>query len=211
MIGNCHVVLPYPRINRRRFIEYLKPRLTPAGLENIETAYIFAKHGHRNQKREDGTRYFEHPRAVAWILAKELMITDWRIIVEALLHDLKEDTFLLSWRRIQINFGAIVVLDLKLLTKEPKHVYHHRLIELAGIRALMVKLADRTNNMRSLGACKLAKQMKQVKETREVYIPLTDLLIKKLPAKDKWRGEYLKNELVRLCEKYKAMFPKTNA
>ena len=193
----------YPRIGRKRFIDKLKPLLCPRDLNHVIAAYMFAKYAHRNQFRDGGTvRYFEHAKAVALILIDELHITDWHAVVLGLMHDVPEDSFLLTWERIELNFGKTITHELKLLTKQPKRGYIKRLRMHGSTRALTTKCCDRVHNLRTLSSCKTQKQHEQIAETRRVHIPLAELLISKLPKRERWRGEYLKNEMIRLCAEH---------
>jgi GTP diphosphokinase / guanosine-3',5'-bis(diphosphate) 3'-diphosphatase len=194
----------YVDIGRREFMAKLEPIVSPKALEFIETAYVLSKYGHRDQIREDGqTRYFEHPKSVAWIAINELKITNWQTIVMALLHDVLEDSHILSPYRVELNFGKEVVVGLRLLTKKPKTGYLNRLETYGDTKMITVKLCDRLHNLRTLHGCTKAKQQRQIEETRKYYLPLADLLIKNLPHKEKWRGEYLKERMERICARYK--------
>ena len=188
----------YVDIGRREFMARLTPIMSPKELEAIETAYVLAKYGHKEQERDDGTRYFEHPKSVAHILIEELKVDSWQIIVMALLHDVLEDSHILSPYRIELNFGKEVVVGLKLLTKKPKEGYLKRLKTYGDTKVIMVKLADRLHNMRTIGNCSKEKQKRQKEETENHYIPLAEFLISKLPRRDKWRGEYLMSEIKKL-------------
>lgn len=190
----------YPKIGRQKFLARLQPVLTPNQFEKVELAYEFAKYGHRGQMRDDGVRYFEHPKAVALILIHELGVTDWRDIVLALLHDMFEDSFLLTERLVERLFGQDVVRDLKLLTKKPKDGYVGRLRRHGSAQTLRVKLCDRLHNLRTLHRVSKRKQRKQIEETRAKYIPLADLLILRLPRKNRWQGWQLQRELEKMCE-----------
>lgn len=193
--------LPYPNVGRKEFLAMIRPFVVPSELEAIETAYIFAKYGHRNQTRDDlSTRYFEHPKAAALILIRELQAFDWHAIVLALLHDIKEDSFILSWERIQKNFGSTITRELKFLTKEPKRGYERRLLQSENKRVLMVKLCDRLHNLRSLKDCSEEKKRRTIKETVDKYLPVAEMLIARLPAKDRWKGEYLKEHILKICK-----------
>lgn len=196
-------ISPYPEINHQKFMSALEPFLTPIELERVETAYVFSKYGHRNQVRDSGERYFEHPRAVAWIIVQELKLYDWQLMILALLHDIREDSYILSWHRIQINFGRTVTLGLKLLTKDPKEGYLERIRSHGTWRDVLVKICDRLNNLRTLGACSEEKIKRQIAETESEFLPLCDHLLTLLPKKDRWRGEYLRKEISTLCEQYK--------
>ncbi len=193
----------YPAIGRQAFLDRLQPLNKPVHMEVIEAAYILSKYAHRGQLRQNGVRYFEHPKAVAWILIDELGLSSWRIIVLALLHDVPEDSFLLSWYRIELNFGTKVMMGLKLLTNKPdKEGYVGRLHGSASWQVLMVKLADRLHNLRTLDDCALEKQRRKVEETRDQYLRLFDRLFEIVPkrhrrAARKLHAEFIQ-ELVRL-------------
>ncbi|RJQ26641.1 bifunctional (p)ppGpp synthetase/guanosine-3',5'-bis(diphosphate) 3'-pyrophosphohydrolase [Candidatus Parcubacteria bacterium] len=193
----------YIDLGRREFMNKLEPIMSPKELEAIETAYILAKYGHRGQERDDGTRYFEHPKSVAHILIEELQINDSQTIIMALLHDVLEDSHILSPYRIELNFGKEVVIGLKLLTKKPKTGYLKRLSTYGDNKTILVKLCDRLHNLRTLKYCTKKKQQEQIEETESHLLPLVSLLIKRLPKKDKWRGEYIQKEIELICKKYK--------
>ena len=184
--------------NREKFLAKLK--LLPQHREAVDAAYMFAKYGHRGQRRDDGSRYFNHPRAVALIVIDELKIVDdWEIVAAALLHDILEDSFILDKNRVEFCFGARVALWVKILTKEKGVDYYKRLRECGIWQALLVKLCDRLHNLRTLHNCSLAKQCWYIEETKMHHIPLADTLISLLPHDAKWRGEYLKREMECLC------------
>ena len=196
-------IVNYPNIGRKEFIAKLKPILSPHDLEMVETAYVLSKYGHRNQTRDDSrVRYFEHPKAVAWILVSELKVNDWQTLVMALLHDVLEDSHILSPYRIERNFGKEVVVGLKLLTKQPKTGYLGRLKQYGDNRTILVKLCDRLHNMRTLGGCSREKQKRQVAETKKYFFPLAQKFIGRLPRPERWRGEYIKRELEEWCATY---------
>lgn len=193
----------YYTIGRTDFLSGFERHLSQRDLERIESAYIFAKYGHRGQYRDGGViRYFEHPKSVASILYSELGFSDWKIIVMALLHDMLEDSFLLSVERIHLNFGGEVADGLELLTKRPGVCYVDKLVEEASWKVLVVKLADRLQNLRSLENCTLEKQLSQIEETKDKYLPLADVLISRMPGRYKERGVRLKIMLMEICEQY---------
>jgi GTP diphosphokinase / guanosine-3',5'-bis(diphosphate) 3'-diphosphatase len=154
------------KIGREKFAELLGFRLTSSELRRVMRAYKLAKYGHKDQLREDGERYFEHPKAVALILIQELRIIDADTIIAALMHDLQEDSFILSWEDIEDIFGKDVSRYVRAVTKEPNKDYLGNLLE-APTPALFVKLADRLHNLRTLGACRPEKQLK--KRARNIF------------------------------------------
>ncbi|MDO8470102.1 MAG: HD domain-containing protein [bacterium] len=193
----------YAPVGRHAFLRKLTPILSPRGLEQVMTAYILAKYGHMNQMREVGhVRYFEHPKSVAWILVNELRVDDAETIVMALLHDTLEDSHILTPYRIELNFGKQVVVGLQLLTKKPKPGYVARLVEYASAKVLLVKLADRLHNLRTLYGCTKTKQRDQIQETKQYYLPLALHLRHLLPAKDRWRADYLEREIRKCIAEY---------
>jgi (p)ppGpp synthase/HD superfamily hydrolase len=172
------------------FFEPLEVSLGPMDCERIKFAYILSKYGHAKQVREDGTRYFDHPKAAAWIYIDELKGRDPRTIIDHLLHDLREDTYLLSSYRASLNFGEDVALDVRGLTKLPKGKektsdYLARVIA-RGPRAILTKLDDRLHNLRCLGDCSQDKRTRQIVETEEFHLPL---LVPALEVcGDPWKG-----------------------
>ena len=184
--------------NREKFLAKLAPFYL--NISFVDDAYMFAKYGHRGQKRDDGSRYFDHPRAVAEIVIDELKIVDnWMIVAAALLHDILEDSYLFNESRLQFCFGAHVALWVKLLTKEKGVDYYKRLRECVYWQVLLVKLCDRLHNLRTLHNCSSKKQHWYIEETKKYHIPLADTLISLLPRDAKWRGEYLKREMEHIC------------
>ncbi len=181
---------------REIFRAQLEAHMLESELENVMTGYIFSKYGHRTQEREGGGRYFEHPKAVANIIIQELNLrTDWRIIVVALLHDILEDSWLLTESRLEKNFGRDVAFWVKCLTKNPKEGYHDRLRENGSWQVLLVKLCDRLHNLRTLGHCSISKQKRQIEETKGHYVPLADLLLERIPEDKKHCAVYLKDQI----------------
>lgn len=166
---------PYPDLNRSEFMTALQPHFTDAEMENIEAAYFFSKYAHRGQARANGLRYFEHPRAVAWILFDELHIYDWQLMCIALLHDMIEDSFIMRPKRLEINFGHEVAMGVKYMTKEAgktKDEYWQRLQLSGDWRSVMCKLADRMHNLRTLGDMLPEKQQRKLVETKDKIYPL---------------------------------------
>ncbi len=147
----------------------------------LNRAYVYAMKAHGNQKRASGAPFFSHPVEVAAILAE--MRLDAATIATALLHDTIEDT---GTTRSEIDalFGAEIgslvdgltkIKKLDLVTKKAEQAENFRKLLLAissDIRVLLVKLADRLHNMRTLGHMKPAKRRLIAEETMEIYAPL---------------------------------------
>lgn len=148
----------------------------------IQKAYILAKTSHGNQKRHSGDLYFSHPLAVAEILI-ELKL-DQSSIIAALLHDVVEDTEVLL-EDIEKNFGeevANLVDGVTKLSKIEVSNFNQRVVEnfrkltiaiSEDIRVLLVKLADRLHNMRTLHHLpSKEKRFRKAQETLDIYAPL---------------------------------------
>ncbi len=156
-----------------------------ADLEMIEKAYIFSATVHQGQTRLSGEPYLIHPLEVAGVLADMKM--DASTIVTGLLHDTVEDT-LATTKEIEEAFGKEVVFLVEGLTKlstisfrsqEEHQAENFRKMILAmsqDIRILVVKLADRIHNMRTLDYQPPDKQQFIARETLEIYAPLANRL-----------------------------------
>ncbi len=154
-----------------------------ADLAMIERAYRTAEHYHAGQTRKSGDAYITHPLAVTTILA-ELGMTE-PTLVAALLHDTVEDTSY-TMAQLRADFGAEVAELVDGVTKLDKVNYgdnakaesiRKMVIAMSrDIRVLVIKLADRLHNMRTLGFLRPDKQNRIAKETLEIYAPLANRL-----------------------------------
>ncbi|EFL78635.1 RelA/SpoT family protein [Actinobacillus pleuropneumoniae] len=173
-------------------------------IELVKRAFVIARDAHEGQTRSSGEPYITHPVAVASIIAE--MKLDHEAVMAALLHDVIEDTPYTE-EQLAAEFGSSVAeivqgvskLDkLKFRTRQEAQVENFRKMILAmtkDIRVVLIKLADRTHNMRTLGALRPDKRRRIAKETLEIYSPLAHRL----------GIEHLKNELEDLC--FQAMHP----
>ena len=164
-------------------------------------AYDFARDAHRNQKRASGEPYFIHPCAVAEILVD--LGLDAETIAGALLHDVIEDTPATE-EDVRENFGDGVLTLVSGVTKLDKIVFksqeeeeaeNFRKIFIAmakDIRVIIIKLADRLHNMRSLNFLSKERQQKMARETLDIYAPIAGRL----------GISQVKCELEDLCLKY---------
>jgi GTP diphosphokinase / guanosine-3',5'-bis(diphosphate) 3'-diphosphatase len=147
----------------------------------LNRAYVYAMKAHGNQKRASGEAYFNHPLEVAAILTE--MKLDSATIAAALLHDTVEDTEA-THQEIEEKFGPDIavlvdgltkIAKLDLVTKEAAQAENLRKLLLAmsrDVRVLLVKLADRLHNMRTLNHVKPEKRVRIAQETMEIYAPL---------------------------------------
>jgi GTP pyrophosphokinase len=159
--------------------------LTPSELKKIKEAYRFADEMHLGQVRKSGEPYISHPIAVAEICA------DWKLdaqaIMAALLHDVMEDQDVKKDELIE-RFGAPVASLVDGLSKLDKLEFQSQIEHQAenfrkmllamarDVRVILVKLADRLHNMRTLGAMAAEKRSRIARETMEVYVPIAHRL-----------------------------------
>ena len=152
----------------------------------IEEAYLTAKTAHKNQKRRSGEPYIIHPLSVAIILAELEM--DKETIAAALLHDVAEDTDF-GLDKIEEKFGKEIAELVDGVTKLTKIRYTSDKIERQAenlrkmflamakdIRVIIIKLADRLHNMRTLQFMPREKQIEKARETMEIYAPIAQRL-----------------------------------
>lgn len=167
-------------------VERVKSYDPNADEEGLNRAYVFAVKMHGSQKRESGDPYFSHPVEVAGILTEYKL--DYATIVTALLHDTVEDTPA-SYQDIEKLFGKEVadlvegVTKLSKIQTQSKHnrqAENFRKLVLAmseDIRVLLIKLADRLHNMRTLHFCKKEEKRARIaRETLDIYAPLAERL-----------------------------------
>ncbi|GAA1911700.1 GTP pyrophosphokinase [Marmoricola bigeumensis] len=154
-----------------------------ADLALLERAYRVAEHAHRHQKRQSGEPYITHPLAVTVILA-ELGMTE-PTLVASLLHDTVEDTDY-TLEELRAEFGEEVAQLVDGVTKLDKVKYgesaqaetiRKMIVAMSrDIRVLVIKLADRLHNMRTLRYTKQSSQVRKAKETLEIFAPLAHRL-----------------------------------
>ena len=154
-----------------------------SSIENVIRGYKYADYFHRTQNRRSGESYISHPVAVAGILA-DLGMTEPTIIA-ALLHDTVEDTEY-SLEQLEVDFGSEIAGLVDGVTKLDKvkfgntsaaETVRKMVVAMArDIRVLVIKLADRLHNMRTLGALPADKQEQKARETLEIYAPLAHRL-----------------------------------
>ncbi|KOO16040.1 guanosine-3',5'-bis(diphosphate) 3'-pyrophosphohydrolase [Vibrio xuii] len=159
--------------------------LTEPQIEALRQSYVVAKDAHEGQTRSSGEPYIIHPVAVARILAE--MRLDIETLQAALLHDVIEDTEVTK-EELEAQFGNTVAelvdgvskLDkLKFRDRKEAQAENFRKMVLAmvqDIRVILIKLADRTHNMRTLGALRPDKKRRIARETLEIYSPLAHRL-----------------------------------
>lgn len=168
-----------------QFEETVKKNVPTADLAHIREAFDFARLAHGDQKRKDGSLFITHPLAAAEIIAE--MSLDEESIIAALLHDTVEDTGI-THEDIEKKFGTEVAELVEGVTKLTRVTYSNKedeqmenlrkmLIAMAkDIRVILIKLADRLHNMRTLEYQSEEKQREKALETMEIYAPIAHRL-----------------------------------
>ena len=165
----------------RHHLTYLKPD----DVHRIDEAYKFGDSAHRGQFRKSGEPYISHPLAVASILA------DWQLdaqaLIAALLHDVMEDTDVTK-DEISQRFGRPVAdlvdgvskldrIEFKSQQDAQAESFRKMLLAMArDVRVMLIKLADRLHNMRTLDAVRPEQQRRVARETLEIYAPIANRL-----------------------------------
>jgi GTP diphosphokinase / guanosine-3',5'-bis(diphosphate) 3'-diphosphatase len=169
-----------PLLDQDRFA-YLKPK----DVARLADAYRFSEAAHAGQTRQSGDPYISHPLAVAEILA------DWHLdgqtLMAALLHDVTEDTAVTK-DEISDTFGRPVAelvdgvskldkIEFQSAADAQAENFRKMLLAMArDVRVILIKLADRLHNMRTLGAVAPAKRRRVARETMEIYAPIANRL-----------------------------------
>lgn len=189
------------RCSAEELFHRMEQKVSTKEIDRLRAAFEFAREAHSPQRRKSGEPYIIHPVCVARIVAEELELGADPVIA-AFLHDVVEDTHY-TIEDIRERFGDDVAFLVGVVTKEKKDKYvqskqvdNYRQILASmqyDVRALLIKLADRLHNMRTLSSMRPDKQMKIAGETDYFYAPLANRL-----------GLYhVKTELENLSFKYR--------
>lgn len=175
-----------PEVLYNKLINTIQGYHPSADISMIEKAYDLAYNAHKDQKRKSGEPYIIHPLCVAIILAE--LELDKETIVAGILHDVVEDT-VLTTEQITELFSEEVALLVDGVTKLTQLNYSKDKIEIQAenlrkmflamakdIRVILIKLADRLHNMRTLQYMKPGKQREKARETMDIYAPIAQRL-----------------------------------
>lgn len=175
-----------PQILYDKLIETIKIYHPSADLSMIEKAYSIAYEAHKDQYRKSGEPYIIHPLCVAIILAE--LELDKETIVAGILHDVVEDT-ICTIEELSVQFSDEIALLVDGVTKLTNLNYSADKVELQAenlrkmflamakdIRVILIKLADRLHNMRTLQYMKPEKQREKARETMDIYAPIAQRL-----------------------------------
>lgn len=181
--------------NRETFLRRLEGKFSPEDIENIDFAYDLAKEAHRTAVRDEGMRYFEHPRSGCLIMLDELDLYDRDLLISFLLHDVGEDTpmfgnitksydeFVFKARLRLVKLFGEKVADIVIRLTKPsvenirfnskQEAFDFYVKELAKNEdAVLLKMVDRLHNLRTLPQNRPEKIEKQIRETVEVFLPV---------------------------------------
>ena len=175
-----------PEVLYEELIASVKKYHPSADISMIQKAYEVAREAHKDQKRKSGEPYIIHPLCVSIILAD--LELDKETIVAGLLHDAVEDTWMTT-EEVTKEFGEEVSLLVDGVTKLGQLNYSADKVELQAenlrkmflamakdIRVIMIKLADRLHNMRTLQYMRPEKQQEKARETMDIYAPIAQRL-----------------------------------
>ena len=171
-----------PEVLYQELIKSVKKYHPSTDISMIEKAYKVASEAHKHQKRKSGEPYIIHPLCVAIILAD--LELDKETIVAGLLHDAVEDTWM-TYEEVEKEFGSEVALLVDGVTKLGQLSYSKDKVEVQAenlrkmflamakdIRVILIKLADRLHNMRTLQYMRPEKQQEKARETMDIYAPI---------------------------------------
>lgn len=197
---------------RHQLMETMKSLYSDEDIEMVGRAYDMAFEAHKDQKRKSGEPYIIHPICVAIILAE--LELDWETIIAGLLHDVVEDTDV-TYEDVVREFGVEVAQLVDGVTKLGQLSYSKDKIEVQAenlrkmflamakdIRVILIKLADRLHNMRTMQFMKPEKQKEKSRETMDIYAPIAHRLgISKIKVElDDLSLRYLKPDVYKELE-----------
>lgn len=188
--------------NKKSFCKRVRSFATPIETAKIKMAYMVAKYSHRAQKRKElddngaQVRYFEHVRRSAIILMDEIGCRDPDTIIATLLHDSLEDCEDMSEQMLEVCFGTRVARMVKTVTKTKynKESYYTNIAQMSSVEpnVLLIKAADRIDNLRSMTGLSDKFIRKQCDETENKILPLLD--------SDSVAAHIISAELIKLSE-----------
>jgi len=167
------------------FCKCLESYLAPDQIHEVRRAFLFGSEAHKGQTRQTGEPYIFHPLAVACILAE--MHMDYKCLMAAILHDVIEDTPTAKERLIEIfdeeiaslvdGVSKLTQIDFETHAEAQAASLQKMLLAMTkDIRVILIKLADRLHNMRTLGVMRPEKCRRISRETLEIYAPIANRL-----------------------------------
>ncbi|HCN05447.1 MAG TPA: hypothetical protein DIS79_07485 [Bacteroidetes bacterium] len=161
----------------------LSAKADPLALPKVLDAYEMSRSVHEHQRRNDGTPYFWHSSRVVKILIDEAAVFDTDVLIAALLHDVLEDSDVITKGVLEYNFGSYVAYIVETLTKDLERaktdpdsvdLHHVRTLRQASEDCLLIKLASRLDNLRCLEFHLKRNPVVYVCNTLDRYVPLAE-------------------------------------
>lgn len=180
----------YVEARRQKFMQMIAPFFDDAAMEMIEQSYFISKNAHCIQVRDDGTRYFEHPKTVAWLVCVHFGIHHRNTIIKALLHDMIEDSFIMKPRFIRRMFNkkimhGVIILSKNTFDKEAyvdkNAAYYNRFITDGNWSDCAIKLCDRIHNIRTMDGMDPSRVERKLAETERYFEPIKKKLCEEAP------------------------------
>lgn len=214
----------YPLQTTQQLLDLIGPLLSKRGRRLVRRACRWAERAHTDQLRKDDcTPVLQHPLAVAAIVVDLGLGSLWRVVSAAVLHDVVEDrpecfgpNRLWRWLRLHWLFGPPVARAILVLTKKPgqKHPEYVKNFDrwnrmrfllcafwwTGGWAVPLLKLADRLHCLRTLDTFGRSAQLRKVEETERLYVPLVDVLRRRLPRNRADIADFLGDQIVGMCE-----------
>ncbi|HEC16671.1 MAG TPA: bifunctional GTP diphosphokinase/guanosine-3',5'-bis pyrophosphate 3'-pyrophosphohydrolase [Sedimenticola sp.] len=167
------------------FCALLESYLAPGQIQEVRRAFLFGAEAHKGQTRLTGEPYIQHPLAVARVLAE--MHMDHKCLMAAILHDVIEDTATAKEQLAEIfdeeiaelvdGVSKLTQIDFKTHAEAQAASLQKMLLAMTkDIRVILIKLADRLHNMRTLGVMRPEKRRRIARETLEIYAPIANRL-----------------------------------
>lgn len=204
------------QITREKFEQLLFLKMRPEDVKRVMESYREAEdaHGRTNQLRDSGEVYFEHPKRVAMILMLEFEIYDPDMVISALLHDTVEDTPDFgnkdeAYEILQRKYNKRVANFVIALSKEPcsdskkkdeRDMRYFEAIKSEGPMTMVLKLADRPDNLRSLKQYTSERKRRYIVETRTYILPMAKFVIEQFSGKIRTNLRRAHREMVAICE-----------
>lgn len=182
----------YVNVRRQEFMGTLAPFFDDAAMEMIQQGYFISKFAHRPQMRDDGTRYFEHPKTVAWLLSVVFGIHDRDLIVAALLHDMREDSYIMTPRFTRRTFTRKIAQYVMILSKntfnkevypDTDAAYYKRFVTDGTWRECAIKICDRIHNIRTMTGMDPKRVERKLTETEKYFGPIKQKLCDEVPKR----------------------------
>lgn len=190
------------------YVNFLREHLEPKDVDVVTNAYKFAVKHHEGALRKDKgdpVLYIRHPEAVTRILIEEIGNTQPELVASALMHDLIEDTDVVTRQHIAEMFGEEIADIVDQLTNKSEQ-YVQQMLEKNNWKVLLVKACDILNNIRDLKKADEKFQRFYWKKVDNKYMVILDQLVDSVPEPFKQKAEILRAEVQQILDDYRRQF-----